>query len=166
MIQIVFVIIVYFLVPALLITWVFRRYKDGTKPGFYDGVAILAAILLVGLLIFAYSGSTSDDNAAELETIVSTLTESYDFPIKSKYQDRPAVDGLLRSRSYEIRIYGVVERKEQERVVDILKKLRRQVASRPIVANFFQEEVWQEKPDGTRVPLRDKEQSLRKVRLE
>ncbi len=154
------------MVPALLITWVVRRYKEGIKPGFYDGAALLSAILLVSLLIYAYSGSISNDNTAELETIVSTLTESYDFPVKSKYRDRPAVDGLVHPRSYEVRIYGVVERKEQERVLDILKKLRRQVASRPIVANFFLEEVWQENADGSRVPRRDQEQLIRKGRLE
>ena len=154
------------MVPALLITWVVRRYKEGIKPGLYDGVAILAAVLLVGLLIYAYSGSISKDNTAEVETIVSTLTERYDFPVKSKYTDRPAVDGLVHRRSYEIRIYGVVERKEQERVLDILKKLRRQVASRPVVVNFLLEEVWQANADGSRVPKRDQEQLLRKVRLE
>ena len=166
MIQIVFVIIIYLLVPTLLLTWVVRRYREGTKPGFYDAAAVLSAVLLVGLIIYAYSGTVSIDNTAEVETIVSTLTEHYDFPVKSKHMDRPAVDGLAHPRSYEIRIYGVVERKQQERVVDILKKLRRQVASKPIVANFFLEEVWQENADGSRVPNRDQEQLLRKYRLE
>ena len=166
MIQVVFVIIIYFLVPALLLTWVVRRYKEGTKPGFYEGVAVLSAVLLVALLIYAYSGTISEDNEAELETIVTTLTERYDFPVKSKFKDRPAVDGLLHARNYEIRIYGVVEPKQQERVVEILKKLRRQVASKPIVANFLLEEVWQENPDGSRVPRRDQEQLIRKYRFE
>jgi len=166
MIQIVFVIIIYLLVPALLLTWVVRRYRDGIKPGFYDVAAILSAVLLVALIIYAYSGTVSIDNTAEVETIVSTLTERYDFPVKAKYMDRPAVDGLAHARHYEIRIYGVVERKQQEQVVDILKKLRRQVASKPIVANFFLEEVWQESADGSRVPNRDQEQLLRKYRLE
>ena len=76
------------------------------------------------------------------------------------------MDGIAHRHFLEIRIYGVTDRAEQDKVVMLLKKLRREVAAKPIVVNFFSEEIWEEKPDGTRRPLRDQEQPIQTVRLQ
>ena len=50
--------------------------------------------------------------------------------------------------------------------MNVLKKLRKQIASEPIVVHFMRKEVWEENADGSRQPRRDREELLRKVRVE
>ncbi|MDH5325750.1 MAG: hypothetical protein OEZ68_10455 [Gammaproteobacteria bacterium] len=166
MVQIVLVIVVYVLGPALILTWAVRRFRSGVKPEFSEVVAVTFAVVLLGLLIFSNLKFVSDQDADETQQVVSALISRYDFPVQAKYQARPAVDGIAHRRYLEIRVYGVAAPKEQEKIQEIVKKLRKQVASKPIVVNFFKEEVWQENPDGSRLPLRDQEQLMKKIRLE
>jgi len=98
--------------------------------------------------------------------IVNALTERYDFPVKAKFLDKPAVFGEAHARYLEVRIYGIESIEEQENIERIGQKLRKEVASKPIVLKFFREEVWEVKPDGARLPLRDQEFLVRQIRIE
>jgi len=166
MIRVVLIILIYIVGPALVLVWAVKRYRAGVKPDLTEAVAVVVAVVLISFLMFQFSGNVTDTDNKDLQTIVSSLTSSYRFPLKAKFEDRPAVDGIVHRRYLEIRIYGVTERAEQDKVVLLLKKLRREVASKSIVVNFFRAEIWEQKPDGSRRPLRDKEQPIRTVRLE
>ena len=166
MIQIVLVIFVYILGPALVLVWAVKRYRSGGKPAFSEIVAVSFAIVLIGLLVYSNLNFVTDQDADEVSQVVLELTARYNFPVQAKYQDRTAVDGIAHRRHLEIRIYGVTQTQEQEKIHSLTKKLRKQVASKPIVLNFFKEEVWLERPDGSREPRRDQEQLLKKYRLE
>ena len=71
-----------------------------------------------------------------------------------------------RPRRLVIDIYGVTERAEQDRILAILRKLRRQVGGKALVVQFRREEIWEELPDGSRRPRRDREELMRKARIE
>lgn len=165
MIQVVLVILVYILGPAVVLVWAVKRFRCGNKPEFSEVVAVSTAVVLIGLIIWAYSGNISDRDTDEVKHIVSTLMQRYQFPVKARFQDRAAVDGIAHARHLEIRIYGVTEPDEQQRINRILEKLRREVASKPLVVRFFKEEVWEHSADGSRRPARDQEQELHKVRI-
>ncbi len=166
MIQAVLVILVYVVFPLAILTWAWQRYRHGIKPHFTEYAVVAFAIGLMVLFAFSSSWEVSDQDQKDLETLVGQLTQRYDFPVKARYQDRPAVYGEAQARRLVITIYGVTDRDEQERIVAILRKLRREVDSKPIVVHFMQQERWEELPDGTRRPLRDREELLRKVRIE
>lgn len=165
MLKIILIIVIYILGPAFVLAWVVRRYRSGIKPNFAELILVVAAIGLIGLLAWAYSGSVSDRDGAEVLDVVSTLTQRYSFPLKSRFQDRPAVDGVASARHLEIRIYGVESRDEQAKIIKILEKLRREISSKPLLVNFFKQEEWELDPDGARRPLRDEEQLLNKARI-
>lgn len=166
MIQMILVIFVYVLGPALVLTWAVKRYRSGQKPEFAEMVAVVFAVILMAILFYSTLNFITDQDTDEIVQVVNELTTKYDFPVQAKFQDRPAVDGIAHRRYLEVRIYGVVSQHEQEKVKDIAKKLRKQIASKPIVLNFFKEEVWQENADGSRLPNRDQEQLIQKIRLE
>jgi len=42
----------------------------------------------------------------------------------------------------------------------------RQVAGKAIVVRFMREEIWEEAADGSRQPRRDREEMMRKARIE
>jgi len=126
-------------------------------------------VLAVGLMVlFAVTSTwnTSDTDEQDVAQIVQELTQRYDFPVKARFADRPAVDGIAKPRKLEIHVYGVISSAEQAKVVKVLEKLRKQIASKPIVVQFFRAEVWEEGADGSRQPRRDKEELLRQVRIE
>ena len=166
MIQVVLVILVYILGPVLVLRWAIKRYKSGEKTDFTEIVAVVFAVGLIGLLMYSYSGNITQDDAAELDNIVAELNKRYEFPVKAKFQDKSAVFGEAHARYLEIRIYGVSELAEQNKITEIMHKLRRQFASKPIVINFLREEIWEESSDGSRKPLREKELSLARIRVE
>ena len=166
MIRVLLIILAYIVGPALVLVWAVRRYRTGVKPDLTEVVAIVVALIMIIFLMYQFTGNVTDTDKKDLHTIVSSLTSSYRFPLKAKFEDRPAVDGVVHPRYLEIRIYGVTDRNEQDKIVMLLKKLRREVASKSLVVNFFREEVWEQKPDGSRRPLHDKEQPIQTVRLE
>ena len=166
MLRVILVIVVYVIAPAFIITWVIKRYRSGVKLNATEMLALVLSIVLVGVIMFAYSGRVTDRDSVELEQIVSTLITKYDFPVKSRYQDKPAVDGVVHAKYLELRIYGVEDSQQQAQINLVIKKLRRQVASKPIVVNYYLEEVWQENSDGSRRPLRDQERLLNKEKFE
>jgi hypothetical protein len=94
------------------------------------------------------------------------LATVYEFPVKAKFQNRPAVEGFARPHRLEIHIYGVLSRDEQDKIMEIVTRLRREFASKPVVVHFFREEIWEESEDGTRKPRRDREELLRKARVD
>jgi hypothetical protein len=166
MIQVLLVVVIYILGPALVLTWAVRRYRSGVKPDFTEIVAVTLAVILIGLLIYSYSNISTDTDKEDVQKIVKALTERYDFPVKAKFLDKPAVFGEAHARYLEVRIYGIESIEEQENIERIGQKLRKEVASKPIVLKFFREEVWEVKPDGARLPLRDQEFLVRQIRIE
>jgi branched-subunit amino acid transport protein AzlD len=166
MIPVLLVVVVYILGPALVLTWAVKRFRSGVKPDFTEIVAVTLAVVLIGLLIYSYSSISTDTDKEDVQQIVSVLTERYDFPVKAKFLDQPAVFGEAHARYLEVRIYGIESNEEQENIERIAEKLRKEVASKPIVLRFFREEVWEIAPDGSRQPLRDQEFLVRQIRIE
>jgi hypothetical protein len=166
MFQALLIIFVYIIGPALVLTWAVRRYRSGVKPDMTEIVAIVLSVTLIGLLIWNYSGTVTDTDEDDAKAVVAELISSYPFPVQAKFENRPAVDGIPQAYNLQIRIYGVEDKREQDKIAALAKKLRKEVASKPIVLNFFREEVWEEAADGSRRPLREKEFLLRKVRIE
>ncbi|WP_455211693.1 hypothetical protein [Kaarinaea lacus] len=166
MIPVLLVVVVYILGPALVLTWAVKRYRSGVKPDFTEIVAVTIAVVLIGLLIYSYSSISTDTDQEDVQQIVKSLIERYDFPIKAKFLDQPAVFGEAHARYLEVRIYGIESNKEQENVARIAEKLRKEVASKPIVLRFFREEVWEISQDGARQPLRDQEFLVSQIRIE
>lgn len=166
MIQAFLIILVYIVGPIAILTWAVKRYQHGVKPEAGEVAVVLGAIVLMVLFAVSSTWNVSDRDSEEIKQIVSELVQRYDFPVKARFQDRPAVEGIARARRLEVYVYGVTESAEQAKVVTVLKKLRKQLASKPVVVYFMREEVWEEDADGSRRPRRDREELLRKVRVE
>ena len=166
MIPVILVVVVYIVGPALILTWAVKRYRSGVKPDFTEVVAVTLAVVLIGLLIYSYTSISTDTDKEDVQQIVDTLIERYDFPVKAKFLDKPAVFGEAHARYLEVRIYGIESNEEQENLKRIAEKLRKEVATKPIVLRFFREEVWDTAPDGSRQPLRDQEFLVRQIRIE
>lgn len=159
-------LLVYVIGPIAVLVWAFRRYRQGVRPTVREWIVVAIAVLLMLLFAFSSNWDTTDRDQAEAALVISELTQRYDFPVKAKFQDRPAVDAVAQPRRVEIHIYGVSSQAEQEKILFILSKLRQQYSSRPLVVHFMREEVWEENPDGTRQPRRDREELLRKARID
>lgn len=166
MLQALLVILVYVVGPIAVVVWAVKRYKHGVKPSFGEVVVVIFAILLMALFAVSTRWNTSDRDAAEAEQLVAELVTHYDFPVKFKFRDAPAVDAVAQPRRLEVYVYGVVDRVEQDKVVAVAEKLRRQIASKPVVIHFMREEVWEEGEDGSRHPRRDREELMRKARID
>lgn len=166
MIQALLILLVYILGPIAILVWAVKRYKHGVKPAMQEWLVVGIAIVLMLLFAFSSNWNTTDRDEAELAQIVSELVQRYDFPLKAKFQDRPALEAYARPRRLEIHVYGVAESDEQAKVVAVLTKLRRQIASKPIVVHFMREEIWEETEDGSRQPRREREELMRKVRID
>jgi hypothetical protein len=166
MIQVLLIILVYIVGPIAILVWAFNRYKHGIKPSIGETFIVITAIALMTLFATSSTWNISDRDSDEVDQIVAELIQHYDFPVKARFADTPAVEGIARPRRLEIHIYGVTESAEQQKVVDVLKKLRRQIASKPIVIHFIREEIWEQESDGSRNPRRDREELMRKVRID
>ena len=166
MIRLIVVFVVYVLAPVLIFWWAVKRYKSGVKPDFTEVVAVVMSVVLIGLLGFTMWSTVTDEDRQDAQRIVQGLTERYSFPVKAKYQDEPAVFGDAEGRNIVITIYGVTDTIEQEKIVEIAKKLREEWNSKPIVVKFFQEEIWEQNEDGSRRPAREKEMLIHKYHIE
>jgi hypothetical protein len=166
MIRALIIILVYIVGPVAVLVWAFKRYKHGIKPSFGEASIVIIAIFLMVASAYFTTWKVTNHGNEQMVQLLSQLIQNYDFPVKAKNQDRPAVDGIARPNRFVIHVYGVISRKEQDKVVSVLKKLHRQIASKPIVVYFFQAEVWTIGQDGTRHPHRDREELLRTVRVE
>ena len=166
MAQALIIILVYCVGPVAILVWAYKRYKHGIKPSFGETSIVIIAIALMVLFAVSSNWNISDRDSGEVDQIVGELVQRYDFPVKAKFADNPAVEGIARPRRLEIHIYGVVESIEQNKVIEVLKKLRRQMASKPVVIHFMREEIWEVAADGSRKPRRDREELLRKVRID
>jgi hypothetical protein len=166
MFQALLVILVYMVGPIAILVWAVKRYQHGIKPTLGEVSVVALAISLMVLFALTTTWNTSDTDRQEVAQLVQDLIQRYDFPVKAKFADRPAVEGFARPRRLEIHIYGVTDRAEQDKIIAILHKLRRQVASKPIVVHFIRNEVWEVGKDGSRKPRRDREELMRKARVE
>lgn len=166
MIPTLLVILVYLVGPIAILTWAIKRYRHGVKPALGEVVVVVIAVALMVLFAVTSTWNTSDNDNKEATQVVQELTQRYDFPVKARFADRPAVEGFAKPRRLEVHIYGVISNEEQAKVVTVLEKLRKQVASKPIVVYFFRQEEWEEATDGSRQPRRDREELLRQVRVE
>ena len=166
MIQVLLIILVYIVGPIAILTWAIKRYKHGIKPSLGETSIVVIAIALMVLFAISSTWNITDRDSGEVDQIVAELVQRYDFPVKARFADVPAVEGFARPRRLEIHIYGVIERTEQEKVVEVLTKLRRQMASKPVVIHFIREEMWEEGSDGSRKPRRDREELMRQVHID
>jgi len=166
MIPTLLVILVYLVGPVAILVWAVKRYRHGVKPAFGEIVVVVLAVFLMALFAFTSVWNTSDSDNQEAAQVVQELIQRYDFPVKARFADRPAVEGFAKPRRLEVRVYGVITSEEQANVVQVLKKLRKKIASKPIVVYFIRAEVWEESADGSRLPRRDREELLRQVRIE
>ena len=166
MIQVILVFLVYVLGPALILVWAVKRYKSGVKPDFTEVVAVVLAVALISLLSYTLMSTVTDEDRDDAQRIVQSLTERYSFPVKAKFQDKPAVFGDAKGRNIIISIYGVIDTIEQEKIVAIAEELRKQWNSKPIVVKFFQEEIWEQNEDGSRTVARHKETLIHKYLIE
>ena len=166
MIQVLLIILAYIVGPIAVLAWAFNRYKHGIKPSFGETSIVVIAILLMVLFAVSSTWNVSDRDSGEIDRIVGELVQRYDFPVKAKFQDSPAVEGFARPHRLVIHIYGVIKTEEQEKIVEVAKMLRRQMASKPVVIHFIREEIWEEDSDGSRRPRRDREELMRKVRID
>ncbi len=166
MIPTLLVILVYLVGPIAILVWAVNRYRHGIKPAFGEIVVVAFAVSLMALFAFTSVWNTSDSDDQEAVQVVQELTQRYDFPVKARFADRPAVEGFAKPRRLEIHVYGVITSEEQAKVTRVLEKLRKQIASKPIVVHFIRAEVWEESADGSRQPRRDREELLRQVRIE
>lgn len=166
MLQVLLIFIVYILGPALIFIWAVKRYKSGVKPDLTEVVAVVLSVALIGLLSFTMYSNVTDEDREDAERIVQSLTERYQFPVKAKYQDKPAVFGDARGRNVVISVYGIQDVLEQQKIVAIAEELRKQWNSKPIVVKFLQEEIWEQNEDGSRQAARHKETLLHKYLVE
>jgi len=166
MIQVFLIILVYIVGPIAILSWAIKRYKHGIKPTFGETTVVVLSILLMAIFAISSTWNVSDRDADQVDRIVSELTTVYEFPVKAKFQDRPAVEGFARPHRLEIHIYGVFSRDEQDKIMEIVTRLRREFASKPVVVHFIREEIWEEAEDGSRKPRRDREELLRKARVD
>ena len=166
MIQALLVILIYFIGPITILVWAFKHHKRGVKPSLGESAVVAIAIAFMVLFAFSSNWDTSDRDRVEVEQIVDELMQRYDFPVKAKFAERPAVEGIARARRLEIHVYGVTDYAEQDKVMAVVDKLRRQIASKPVVVHFIRAEVWEEAEDGSRRPRRDREELLRKARVD
>jgi len=166
MIRVALIFIVYVLGPALILVWAVKRYKSGTKPDFTEVVAVTLAISLIGVISFTMFSTVTDEDRINATRIVQSLTERYHFPINAKYQNIPAVFGEAEGYAIVISIYGVTDAIEQQKIVAIAQDLRQQWNSKPLDVKFFQEEIWEQNPDGSRQPAHNKETLLHKYHIE
>ena len=166
MIQALVIFLFYILGPILVLVWAVKRYRSGVKPDFIEVVAVVLAVALITLIIVSNSGNITDTDQKDVDALVNELAQRYPFPVQAKYQDRPAVYGEAQRRSLDIRIYGVTDTLEQEKIVELVRKLRQQMATKTVAVKFFQAEVWEETPEGTRVPHRERETLIHKYLVE
>ena len=166
MIPTLLVILVYIVGPIAILTWAVKRHKHGVKPSFSEVVVVVVAIFLMGLFAFSSTWDTSVNDEQEITQLIQELGERYEFPVKARFADRPAIEGLAKPRRYLVNIYGVTTQDEQAKVVTEVEKLHKRIASKPVVVQFFREEIWEVGEDGSRVPRRDREELLRKIRIE
>jgi len=166
MLQVTLVILVYIVGPALIFIWAVKRYKSGVKPDFTEVVAVVLSVALIGLLSFTFMSTVTDEDRDDVQRIVKSLTDRYQFPVKAKFQDIPAVFGDAEGRNLEITIYGVNDTLEQQKIVAIAEDLRKQWDSKPITLKFYQEEIWEQNDDGSRKPAHNKETLLHRYHIE
>lgn len=165
MLRVIFILGIYVLAPAALIYWAVMRMRMQHKPALPELSLVGVSALLLGMLMYLSLDQFQDSGDAGLQQVISEMQKQYDFP-RAKFSDGPAVFGHAYPHYLEIRIYGVNEFAEQQRVVEIAKPLHRRYAHKAVVLNFLREEIWRVGEDGSRVPLPNQELSLRKVRLE
>jgi len=166
MLRTLFILLVYIVAPALLIYWATVRIRVQHRPHIAEVVMFLLAAILLGMLMYSMTDKLFVDADAGLNKFVSELKKSYDFPVAAKSGEGPAVYGQTYPRFLDIRIYGVNSAQEQDKVAEIARQLHSQYARKPVLLQFIREEIWLQNADGSRIPLRDKEVSLRQIRLE
>ena len=166
MIRTVFILLIYIVAPAFLIYWAAYRIRMRHRPEILEIGLFVVAAGLIGVLMYSLTSKLYVEGDAGLTEFVTELKKDYDFPLKAKFTDGPAVYGKEFPRFLEVRIYGVNTVEEQDRVADIARRLHRKYAQKPVLLHFFREEIWLQNADGSRIPLRDKEVSLRQIRLE
>ncbi|MDX1812956.1 MAG: hypothetical protein R3240_13460, partial [Gammaproteobacteria bacterium] len=96
MIRALIVILVYIVGPVAILLWAIKRYRYGNKPSLGEVSAVIIAIAMMVTFSYFMYWKVGDHGNEKVAQIVSELIKSYDFPVKAKFQDRPAVVGISR----------------------------------------------------------------------
>jgi hypothetical protein len=105
------------------------------RPGRH--VAVVLLLTLSACLPLPPSG----DDAGEAMRIGKELRQRYPFPVKSKIDPtQPAVGARPTASSTLVKVFGVINRPEQDEVLRVVRDLRRTHATKPIVVFFYREE--------------------------
>jgi len=118
--------------------------------------------------------TTSADDLSNCKEVVANIVSVVHVPESVSSPGRPAafcdreVTGLLLRSVEHVRIYGVVDPKEQEIALDVLKNSPRKTVKRVLV-EFYEKENWKtwiDAPSGTKGGQRGPETPMRRELFE
>ena len=134
-------------------------------------MALLCVLLFCGYgYFYLMATTTSGDDVLECQAIARFAESSHQFPPSLSAPGLPAffcdaeARGILLRRIDHIRIYGVVDRREQDSVMETLGRTHEHLRTRrPMVVDFYEKENWKtwNSPSGNRGGERGPETSLR-----
>lgn len=102
------------------------------------GIVCASALLNLGGCM---SVPTSGD-AAEAVNVTDALRQRYTFPVMSKFDPtKPAAGAEAGVRETYVTVVGVLEATEQDRVLEILRDIRKSLGTKPLRVRFYREEV-------------------------
>ncbi len=136
-------------------------------------IATFAVLLCLGYgYFYLMSTTTSGDDLIECNAIGKSVESAHSLPTSISVPGRPAffcdadVRGLLMRRFDHIRIYSVVDKNEQESIIQTLKRTREQLKTRHMLVEFYEKENWKTWSDpatGNRGGERGPETPMRKT---
>jgi hypothetical protein len=94
------------------------------------------------------SASTSGDDVTECRAVANIVEAENVVPESTSSPGRPAVfcdaevKGILFRRFNRFRIYGVVDKSQQESIVQAIMKARQHRGTKPAVVDFYDKENW------------------------
>ena len=171
MIRVIFVLLVYVVGPALILWWAIKRYRSGVKPDLPEVAAVCFAVIAITSSIYFLSANvTTEEDFALAESLAAKLVTQHQFMGRINDPTQPAVYAEAEDGHPVIRIYGITDAIEQEKVAMLVEKLRPDLAaeSKPetIIIKFFQKEIWETDKQGNPIQVRQKETLLHRYLLE
>jgi hypothetical protein len=122
-------------------------------------VRMLVALCIVFVIAYAYfyfvATTTGADDLFNCKAAVTSIVSAVHIPESISSPGQPAVfcnkeaDGLLLRPVEHIRIYGVVDPKEQAAVLNAIEKVPAKINARRIVVEFYERENWKTWSDAS-----------------
>ena len=142
-----------------------RHGTNHTLRGVHRVGACLLAWCAVALMSGGCLAIPTGDDAGEAQDISTALRERYRFPVMSKIDPtRPAAGAGAGVKMTYVTVIGVVDRVDQDAVLAIVHDIRAVIATKPILVEFYREEVLTQTSAGGW--HRDEVDLLRRVRVE